>query len=67
MVGVQRTTVTALALELQARGVINYRRGNIAILDREALLRSACECYEIIEHACAKILAGYKAPGGPLA
>jgi CRP-like cAMP-binding protein len=65
MVGVQRTTVTALALELQARGVIHYRRGNIAILDRPALLEGSCECYGAIEHACGKILASYKAPLGP--
>lgn len=62
MVGVQRTTVTALALDLQARGIINYRRGNIAILDRDALLRNSCECYEIITRASAKILASFKTP-----
>ncbi len=65
MVGVQRTTITALALDLQARGVIHYRRGKIGILDREALLRGSCECYGVIEHACGKILASYSAPGGP--
>jgi CRP-like cAMP-binding protein len=64
MVGVQRTTVTALALDLQARGIINYRRGNITILDRDALLRNSCECYEIISKASAKILASFKAPNG---
>lgn len=64
MVGVQRTTVTALALDLQARGIIHYRRGNIAILDREALLRSSCECYDIITKASAKILASFKSPNG---
>jgi CRP-like cAMP-binding protein len=64
MVGVQRTTVTALALDLQARGIINYRRGNIAILDREALLRGSCECYDIITRASAKILASFKSPNG---
>lgn len=60
MVGVQRTTVTALALDLQARGVINYRRGKIAILDRPALLRCACECYGIIESTGARILDSYR-------
>lgn len=63
MVGVQRTTVTALALDLQARGIINYRRGNIAILDRPALLRCSCECYDIIENTCARILDSYTARG----
>lgn len=59
MVGVQRTTITALALDLQARGVINYRRGNIAILDRDALEAGCCECYDIITHAATKVLGGY--------
>ncbi len=63
MVGVQRTTVTALALDLQARGVIHYRRGKITILDRPAMLRCACECYDIIESTCARILASYRSPG----
>lgn len=63
MVGVQRTTVTALALDLQVRGVINYRRGKIAILDRPTMLRCACECYGIIESAGARILRSYKASG----
>ncbi len=64
MVGVQRTTITALALDLQARGVINYRRGNIAILDREALQRGCCECYDVISQASAKILASFKVTDG---
>lgn len=60
MVGVQRTTITALALDLQARGVINYRRGNIAVLDREALTGGACECYGIIQDACDRILSTFQ-------
>jgi CRP-like cAMP-binding protein len=49
MLGVQRTTVTALASELQAKGRIRYARGKITILDRPALKRCACECYEAIQ------------------
>jgi Mn-dependent DtxR family transcriptional regulator len=45
MLGVWRTTVTLLAQELQKRGIIKYRRGKIAILDRAALDTAACECY----------------------
>jgi CRP-like cAMP-binding protein len=48
MLGVQRTTITAVASGLQDRGVISYTRGKIRILDREALERCACECYEAI-------------------
>lgn len=45
MLGVQRTTVTVLARELQDLGLISYRRGRIEILDRRGLERKACECY----------------------
>jgi CRP-like cAMP-binding protein len=46
MLGVQRTTVTMLAQELQELGLINYRRGKIEIADRARLEQRACECYE---------------------
>jgi CRP-like cAMP-binding protein len=46
MLGVQRTTVTMLAKELQDAGLINYRRGRIEIADRARLEQRACECYE---------------------
>lgn len=56
MLGVQRTTVTAVATELQADGVIAYARGRISILDRDELKRRSCECYEAIETAAARVL-----------
>jgi CRP-like cAMP-binding protein len=46
--GVQRTTVTAAAMELHQEGLIAYRRGRIAILDRAGLELAACECYGAI-------------------
>lgn len=57
MLGVQRTTVTAVASALQAERVIAYSRGRITILDRRELRRRACECYEAIETAAARVLA----------
>jgi CRP-like cAMP-binding protein len=48
MLGVRRTTVTLVARELQARGVIEYRRGRIRILDRGGLEECACECYTTV-------------------
>ena len=47
MLGVRRTTITQLAQELQRKGAIEYRRGNISILNRAILESCACECYQI--------------------
>ena len=48
MLGVQRTTVTAVARSLQAKGMIRYRRGIVDILDRPGLEAIACECYDAV-------------------
>jgi len=45
MLGVRRTSVTAVAHTLQEAGLIKYARGKIQILDADALQESACECY----------------------
>jgi len=48
MLGVRRTTLTLIARDLQAAGLIRYRRGNIEIMDRNGLEAKACECYAVI-------------------
>jgi CRP-like cAMP-binding protein len=48
MLGVSRPTVSATASQLQARGLIEYRRGKITITDPEGLENTACQCYEIV-------------------
>jgi hypothetical protein len=48
MLGVQRTTVTAVARSLQEKGVIRYRRGVVDIIDRPGLQALTCECYGVI-------------------
>jgi CRP-like cAMP-binding protein len=45
MLGVQRSSVTVIAKKLQDQGVIAYHRGQISVLNVDALERSACECY----------------------
>jgi DNA-binding transcriptional regulator YhcF (GntR family) len=47
MLGVQRTGVTVAAGALQRAGLIRYRRGNVAIIDRRGLIRRSCECYGV--------------------
>ena len=48
MLGVQRTTVTAVARSLQEKGIIRYRRGVVDIIDRPGLNALTCECYGVI-------------------
>src|SRR5450756_1746197 len=48
MLGVRRTSVTEVASKVQAMGLITYSRGVIRILDRPALLRMSCECYQTL-------------------
>ena len=48
MLGVRRTSVTEVASKVQSAGAITYSRGVIKILDRQALMRTSCECYETL-------------------
>src|SRR5712672_4864769 len=48
MLGVRRTSVTEVASKVQNAGVITYSRGVIKIVDRPALMRMSCECYETL-------------------
>jgi CRP-like cAMP-binding protein len=48
MLGVRRTSVTEVASRVQNAGMITYSRGVIKILDRPALMRMSCECYETL-------------------
>jgi CRP-like cAMP-binding protein len=56
MLGVRREGVTEAAGKLQKQGVINYRRGNIKVLDRPKLERLSCECYEVVRTETARLL-----------
>lgn len=56
MLGVQRTTVTAIAGGLQSRGLIRYRRGIVDILNRPALEAAACECYDTVRRNYERLL-----------
>ncbi|RST30029.1 Crp/Fnr family transcriptional regulator [Sphingomonas ginkgonis] len=56
LLGAQRTTVNAVARELQEKGLIAYRRGAIEISDRPGLLNAACECYSAVEDHFAAVI-----------
>jgi len=56
MLGVRRTSVTAVAHTLQEAGLIKYARGKIQILDADALGESACECYGSVKALYEKLI-----------
>jgi CRP-like cAMP-binding protein len=56
MLGVQRSTVTVAAGDLQRNGMIGYSRGRIHILDRPGLTAKACECYGIVNTSYNRVL-----------
>jgi CRP-like cAMP-binding protein len=56
MLGVRRTTVTIVARKFQYDGLIRYRRGRIVVVDRDALQKLACECYETCRHRSEAVL-----------
>lgn len=49
MLGVQRTTVSSYASQLQQEGLVRYHRGSISIADEEALERRACDCRRVVK------------------
>lgn len=49
MLGVRRAGVSVAANNLRQTGLIDYRRGNVVVVDREGLERVACECYQIVK------------------
>jgi Crp-like helix-turn-helix protein len=58
MLGVRRESVTETAGELQEAGLIQCRRGHIAVLDRRQLEAQVCECYAIVKREYGRLLSG---------
>ncbi|NEU84288.1 Crp/Fnr family transcriptional regulator [Nostoc sp. UIC 10630] len=56
MLGVRRSGVTEAANILSEAGMITYHRGQINILNRQALEKTSCECYQIIEKEFVRLL-----------
>jgi len=48
MMGTDRSTVSLAAAALQKKGVIDYVRGAVKIVNRRKLEKSTCECYGVI-------------------
>jgi CRP-like cAMP-binding protein len=56
MLGVRRVGITAAASELQRQELIEYRRGELTVLDRKGLEAAACNCYCDDKRVYSKIL-----------
>ena len=51
MLGSTRSTVSIAAASFKAKGLIDYRRGSIQVLDFKGLEAESCECYRVVcEH-----------------
>ena len=48
MMGTDRSTVSLAASELQKKGIIEYIRGAVKVVNRRKLQNTACECYDVI-------------------
>jgi CRP-like cAMP-binding protein len=60
MLGVRRTSVTAVAKALQESGLIKYARGKIQILDAKAMQKMTCECYGSVKTLYEKLIGPVK-------
>ena len=56
MLGVRREGVTGAAGRLKQAGLINYTRGHITVLDRQALEERSCECYAVVKKEYDRLL-----------
>ena len=56
LLGVRREGITEAAGHLQRTGVIRYRRGHIAVLERSGLEARACECYAVVKKELGRLL-----------
>lgn len=61
MLGVHRPSVSIAARTLQAAGCIEFHRGSIRVIDREALEQASCVCYELIRSEYSRLVPLYPA------
>jgi CRP-like cAMP-binding protein len=63
MLGVRREGITEAAGKLQQAGIIRYRRGHIAVVERSGLESRVCECYAVVRTEMDRLLPPAPRPG----
>ncbi|MBI4808395.1 MAG: Crp/Fnr family transcriptional regulator [Nitrosomonadales bacterium] len=58
MLGVRRESITEAAGELRDKGLIDYNRGHIKVLNRPKLEKLCCECYGVVQQEFDRLLGG---------
>ena len=58
MLGVRRASVTDVASEFSERGLVEYARGRVRIVDARGLAKTACECYHLVTREAERLLGG---------
>ena len=56
MLGVRRVGITDAAGRMQRKGLIEYHRGRVSVLDRPGLEAAACTCYAADRQVYARII-----------
>ena len=56
MLGVRRSSVTETLLALKGKGLVEYGRGKIEIVDRVRMEENACECYQTVRDEYDRLL-----------
>jgi CRP-like cAMP-binding protein len=57
LLGMRRVGITGAAHDLQLRGLIDYHRGELTVLDRPGLEALACGCYDTDRRIYGEVLA----------
>ena len=65
--GVRREGITEAAGNLQRAGIIRYRRGHIAVVERSGLEARACECYDVLRTELGRLLSDVQYRQGTVA
>jgi CRP-like cAMP-binding protein len=66
LLGVQRTTINAVIGEFSSMAMIVASRGRVRVIDRAALKRRACECYDRLEEHFGSVIGSSGSGAGQL-